>query len=150
MPKPPPADSPIWKVFIGATKINVLLFKLTKGKVGGGFGKVKVLLLHHVGRKSGDARTTPVNFEPDGANLVLIASKGGVDKHPAWYHNLMAAESAEVELPGGERRRVKPRLAADGEERDRLWGLMTASYPGFDTYQGHTTRKIPVVVLEPV
>jgi F420H(2)-dependent quinone reductase len=144
----PQADSPIWKLVDVATRLHVLAMRASGGRIGGRLGKSKVLVLHHVGRKSGDSRQTPLFYEQDGDRLVLIASKGGIDTHPAWFHNLMAMDTVDVELPGGERRQVRPRIA-DGEERERLWRLMTDHYPSYDDYQRQTARRIPVVVLEP-
>ena len=83
----------------------------------------------------------------DDADVVVVASKGGTDTHPAWFHNLMAMSETEVEVRG-ERRRVRPRLA-DAEERARLWSRLVALYPPYEEYQSFTSRKIPVVVLEP-
>ncbi|MCU1628800.1 MAG: deazaflavin-dependent oxidoreductase, nitroreductase family [Pseudonocardia sp.] len=148
MQKPPPADSPFWKLFHLATRVNLLLFRATKGKVGGRLGSSPVLVLHHVGRKSGQARVSPLNYLDDAANLVVVASKGGTDANPAWFHNLMAMDSTEVELPGGEKRRVRPRVA-EGEERDALWPRLVEMYKPYEEYASFTERRIPVVVLEP-
>jgi deazaflavin-dependent oxidoreductase (nitroreductase family) len=107
-----------------------------------------VLVLHHVGRRSGKARETPLLYLRDGDDrLVVVASKGGVDQHPAWFHNVMAMDATDVELPGGERRRVVPREATD-EERDAYWPRLVRSYPPFESYRGATSRRIPLVVLE--
>ncbi len=117
--------------------------------MGGRFlGGAPVLLLNHVGRKSGEARTSPLIYLDDSPRLVVVASKGGTDTHPAWFHNLMAMESAEVELPGGQRRRVRPRIA-EQDERAALWERVVAIYPPYATYATYTQRQIPVVVLEP-
>jgi deazaflavin-dependent oxidoreductase (nitroreductase family) len=107
-----------------------------------------VLLLDHVGRKSGQARTNPLIYLDDAPRLVIVASKGGTDANPAWFHNLMAMATTEVELPGGERRRVRPRVA-EGDERAALWERLVAVYQPYATYATHTERQIPVVVLEP-
>jgi F420H(2)-dependent quinone reductase len=151
MPKPPPPDSPFWKLFGVLTGLNTRLFKLTSGRIGGklpGTG-VRILILHHVGRKSGTKRETPLLFLEDGDELAIIASKGGVDKHPAWFHNLMASPETVVELPGGEKRRVGARVA-EGEERERWWGRAVRVYRYYEDYASYTERRIPVVVLEPV
>ncbi|MFJ9909914.1 nitroreductase family deazaflavin-dependent oxidoreductase [Streptomyces sp. NPDC101152] len=149
MPKPPALTSPYWKLQRQLARLNAWLFRKTRGKVGGSYQKAPVLLLNHVGRKSGQARTSPLIYLDDEPRLVVIASKGGTDAHPAWFHNLMAMESAEVELRGGQRRRVRPRVA-DGDERARLWERMVAVYEPYATYATYTSRHIPVVVLEPV
>jgi deazaflavin-dependent oxidoreductase (nitroreductase family) len=126
--------------------VHNALYRLSGGKVGGRMGKAPVLLLTVTGRKSGKRRTTPLLYSRDGENLVVIASVGGAPRHPAWYLNLQGRE-AEVQV-GRERRRVRAR-DADGEERDRLWAQMVGLYPPYEAYQRKTTRRIPVVVLEP-
>ncbi|MEV6443149.1 nitroreductase/quinone reductase family protein [Amycolatopsis sp. NPDC051716] len=147
--KPPPPTSRYWKLQRRLARLNTFLFRTTGGKVGGSFfGGAPVLLLHHVGRKSGEARISPLIYVDDSPRLVVVASKGGVDAHPAWFHNLTAMAATEVELPGGERRRVRPRVA-EGAERARLWERAVAVYKPYATYATYTERKIPVVVLEP-
>ena len=149
MPKPPAPTSPFWKFQRQLARFNTFLFRKTGGKVGGSFfGGAPVLLLNHVGRKSGQSRTSPLIYVDDSPRLVVIASKGGVDAHPAWFHNLMAMATTEVELPGGERRRVRPRVA-EGAERARLWERAVAVYKPYAAYATYTEREIPVVVLEP-
>jgi F420H(2)-dependent quinone reductase len=148
VPKPPPPGHPFWRVFGVVTRANVLLLRASRGRLGGRMGRMGILVLHHVGRRSGKRRETPLNFLEDGGRLVVIASKGGVDAHPAWFHNLVAHPEAEAELPGGERRAVRARVAS-GEERERLWSLAVAAYRPYADYQSHTEREIPVVVLEP-
>jgi F420H(2)-dependent quinone reductase len=127
--------------------IHAALYRLTGGRLGGRMKQAPVLLLTAEGRKSGKRRTTPLLYGRDGDNVVVIASKGGDPKHPAWYLNLRDAE-AEI-LIGRERRRVRAR-DAEGEERERLWRQMVEVWPDYAEYQKKTTRQIPVVVLEPI
>lgn len=148
MSKPPSADSPFWKVFHAATRLNVALFRASGGRVGGRIGVAPVLLLHHVGRQSGKDRTAPLLYLDDAPNIVVVASKGGTDTHPAWFHNLMAMDSTEVELPGRHRRRVRPR-AAEPAERDALWPRLVELYKPYADYATYTNRRIPVVILAP-
>jgi F420H(2)-dependent quinone reductase len=148
MPKPPAPTSPYWTLQRQLARLNAALFRSTRGKVGSRFQGAPVLLLNHVGRKSGQARTSPLIYLDDAPRLVVVASKGGTDAHPAWFHNLLAMESAEVDLPGGQRRRVRPRVAA-GDERAALWERMVAIYRPYASYATYTQREIPVVVLEP-
>jgi F420H(2)-dependent quinone reductase len=145
---PPPASSPAWKLFNAVGRLQVRLMRLTRGRVGGKLMGVPVLVLHHRGRRSGEERETPLMYLDDGADVVVVASKGGTDTHPAWFHNLMAMPETEVEV-GRERRRVRPRLA-DAEERAGLWPRLVGLYRPFEQYQTFTSREIPVVVLEPV
>jgi deazaflavin-dependent oxidoreductase (nitroreductase family) len=145
MAKPPPASSPFWKLFEVVTRVNVVLFRATGGRIGGRIGKVRILLLHHVGRRSGVERVSPLLYLADGDDLVVVASKGGVDSHPAWFHNVTAHPNTTVEL-GSERRAVVARVASD-EERARLWPLVVDVYAPYESYQGHTERTIPLVIL---
>jgi deazaflavin-dependent oxidoreductase (nitroreductase family) len=105
-----------------------------------------MLLLDHVGAKSGTLRTSPLLYIPDGEDLVLVASKGGFPKHPAWFHNLRANPETYAQV-GAERRRVRARVATPSE-RERLWGLAVAVWPGYEDYRARTEREIPLVVLE--
>src|SRR3954447_20960006 len=132
VPKPPSADSPFWRVFEVVTTINTKLFRLTGGRIGGSFGKAKILLLHHKGAKSGKERVSPLLYLRDGDRLVIVASKGGSEKHPAWFHNLMANPDTLVELPR-EKRKVHARKATD-EERADLWPRLVDMYGSYEDY----------------
>jgi F420H(2)-dependent quinone reductase len=123
------------------------VYRLTGGKIGGQIGKLPVLLLTTIGRKSGQARTQPLAYTQVGDGYAVIASKGGAAQHPLWYLNLRANPLAEVTV-GRETRRVRAR-DAQGEERERLWRAFADLYPGYDRYAQKTSRRIPVVVLEP-
>lgn len=149
MSKPPPADSPFWKVFALATRVHAALFRATGGRVGGHLGKAPILLLSHVGRKTGRLRETPLIYLDDDPNVVVVASKGGTDTHPAWFHNVMAMESTHVHLPRGRPYRARPRVVRD-TERDHLWPRLVSIYKGYDDYASYTSRQIPVVILEQV
>jgi F420H(2)-dependent quinone reductase len=123
------------------------IYRLTGGKVGGKFGKAPVLLLTTTGRKSGRPRTNPLLYARADDGYVVIASKGGADEHPFWYLNLQASPRAEVTV-GRETRQVNAR-EAEGEERERLWRALADLHPGYDKYAQKTTRRIPVLLLEP-
>jgi deazaflavin-dependent oxidoreductase (nitroreductase family) len=127
--------------------VHTGLYRLTGGRMGGRMRNAPVLLLTATGRKTGKRRTMPLLYGRDGDNLVVIASKGGDPKHPAWYLNLQGQE-AEIQV-GRDRKRVRAR-DAEGQERERLWAQMVGVYPDYAEYQKKTTRQIPVVVLEPV
>ncbi len=107
-----------------------------------------MLLLDHVGAKSGTKRTTPLLYIPDGDNVVIVASKGGFPKHPAWLYNLKANPETSVQIRG-EHRAVRARVAAP-EERERLWSKAVRAYGGYEDYAARSKgREIPLVILEP-
>jgi deazaflavin-dependent oxidoreductase (nitroreductase family) len=106
-----------------------------------------MLLLDHVGAKSGTRRTSPLVYVRDGGDVVLVASKGGYPRNPAWFHNLMANPDTTVQI-GSRRQRVHARVA-DAKERERLWPMAVAAYGGYEDYRRRTEREIPLVILEP-
>jgi deazaflavin-dependent oxidoreductase (nitroreductase family) len=121
-------------------------FRANEGRVGGPFEGAPVLLLTTTGAKSGQARTTPVMYLPDGERMVVFASKGGAPSNPAWYHNLVANPAAKVEV-GSDAVDVNA-VVTSGEERERLFRRQAERYPQFADYAQKTTREIPVVALE--
>jgi deazaflavin-dependent oxidoreductase (nitroreductase family) len=130
--------------------VHTHLYRLTGGRIGHTIPGVggKMLLLDHVGAKSGTRRTSPLLYVRDGDDLVVVASKGGFPKHPAWYHNLMANTDTAVQV-GTEKRPVHARTASP-EERRRLWRLVIASYHGYADCQARSKgREIPLVILQP-
>jgi deazaflavin-dependent oxidoreductase (nitroreductase family) len=143
----PQADSRFWWVWERATSVHAALYKLSGGRVGGKTNGAPVVLVDSVGRKSGKRRTHPLICDEQGEDIVIVASKGGIDKHPAWYLNLMAHPETDINWRG-EKRHVRAR-EAEGEERDRLWARMVDVYRGYAQYQARTERRIPVIVLEP-
>lgn len=128
-------------------KLNVPLYRLSGGRIGGRVGKAPVLLLTTTGRKSGQARTAPVVYLGDGENLVVIGSNAGHSRAPAWSLNLKANPEVEVEV-GRRKLPVRARIAT-GEERTDLWRRHNEQYAGFDEYEARTDRDIAVFVLEP-
>ncbi len=128
-------------------KLNVPVYKATRGRLMGRVGRAPVLLLTTTGRRSGEPRTAPVVFSRDGENLVVIGSNAGNARTPAWALNLRATQDARVQVRG-ERRPVRARVA-EGKERERLWKLANDDYAGFDDYEQLTDRDISVFVLEP-
>jgi deazaflavin-dependent oxidoreductase (nitroreductase family) len=117
-----------------------------RGVVGRSFGNLTVVVVT-TGARSGKRRETAIWAYPDGDALVLVASNGGSPQLPGWCANLRARPDAEV-LVGRERRRVRAREAT-GDEYDRLWRMVNASYPGYERYRVWARRHIPLVVLEP-
>ena len=130
-----------------AGKLNVPLYRASRGRLFGRIGRAPVLLVTTTGRRSGKPRTAPVLYLADGARLVVIGSNAGNERPPAWALNLQANRNADVQVRG-ERRRVHARVA-EGEKRAELWRRMNEQYGGFDDYRARTARDIPVFVLEP-
>lgn len=122
-------------------------FRENDGKVGGPFEGAPLLLLHHIGAKTGQERVSPVMYQAVSGDYAVFASKAGAPTNPDWYHNLVANPTASVEV-GTETVEVTARLA-EGEERDRIWSKQKVDYPGFAEYEEKTTRQIPVVILTP-
>ena len=136
---------PLLRRFMG---IHTLVYRATSGAIGHRIpGLAPMLLLDHVGAKSGFRRTSPLLYISDGDNLVIVASKGGYPNHPAWFHNLRANPDTSVQV-GSERRAVRARVATP-EERARLWPKVVNAYSGYAEYQERTGREIPLVILEP-
>jgi F420H(2)-dependent quinone reductase len=127
--------------------LNTWVYRRTNGRLWNKVSGAPVLLLDHVGRKSGTARTTPVLYLDDGSDLVVVGSRGGSDAMPAWFLNLIANPTTTVQI-GSERRRVVARQAT-ADEKERLWPLLLNIYPDFDVYQQRTQREIPVAILSP-
>ena len=121
-------------------------FHANGGKVGGPFEGAPLLLLTTTGAKSGQRRTTPLVYMPDGDRMIIFASKAGAPTNPDWYHNLVAHPQVTVEV-GTETFEVKS-VVITGEERDRLYAQQAARNPGFAEYETKTTRLIPVIALE--
>jgi deazaflavin-dependent oxidoreductase (nitroreductase family) len=121
---------------------------LSGGRLGRDVMGMIAVELHTTGRTSGKRRsamlTAPV-YEPD--RVVLVASKGGDERDPDWYRNLVADPAVELTVAGT----TRPMLArtANAEERAELWPVVVAAYDGYADYQRRTTREIPVVILTP-
>jgi deazaflavin-dependent oxidoreductase (nitroreductase family) len=130
------------------TRAHVATYRLSHGRLGGSYRGAPVLLLHHTGRKSGQDRVSPLLYLDDGDDLVVVGSKGGSHKHPAWFLNLREMPETTVEV-GGERRRVKVRVAS-AQEREKLWPRLVDLYSDYANYQERTEREIPLVILSPV
>jgi deazaflavin-dependent oxidoreductase (nitroreductase family) len=129
--------------------IHRALLKVTGGKFGWEAGKMPVLELTTTGRKSGQPRavmlTSPLQ---EGNTIVVVASRGGDDTHPAWFLNLRDHPEVEVAYKGAPKQPMRARVA-NAEERARMWPLVTADHKNYAGYQTKTTREIPLVLLEP-
>jgi deazaflavin-dependent oxidoreductase (nitroreductase family) len=126
---------------------HVQRYRETDGDVGYLWNGVPTLLLTTTGRRSGESRTTPLIFNRDGDDYLVVASMGGAPSHPNWYLNLSARPDAEIQVRA-ERVGVTARTAAP-DEKARLWAIVAEQWPNYDVYQSRTTREIPVVVLSP-
>ena len=124
---------------------HVRVYRETGGAHGYHWRGTEILLLTTTGRRSGEPRTTPLIERADGDRWVIVASKGGTPENPAWFENLMATGEATIQVKDDE---IPVRASvAEGEERARLWSLMTEVWPAYDEYQARTEREIPVVIL---
>jgi deazaflavin-dependent oxidoreductase (nitroreductase family) len=123
------------------------LLRLTGGRLTtAGRGRVGFLVVR--GARSGVERTTPLVWTRDGENVLLVASRGGDTRHPAWYLNTVANPDVRFSIDAAEHP-YRARIAT-AEERPRLWGLVNRRYPGYAVYQRRAgAREIPIVVLEP-
>ena len=137
-----------WWLLGRLVKGHVVVYRASHGLVGHRIpGAPPMLLLDHLGAKTGAARTSPLVYTRDGENLVLVASKGGYPKNPGWFHNLRAHPDTTVQV-GSHRIQVRARVA-NARERKRLWPEVVKTYSGYEDYQRHTEREIPLVILEP-
>ena len=129
--------------------VHRTVLKVSGGKLGWSTGSMPVLELTTTGRKSGQPRsvmlTSPLQ---EGTTIVIVASRGGDDVHPAWFLNLRDNPEVEVSYKGEPKRKMKARVATP-EERTRMWPQVTATYKGYAGYQAKTEREIPLVLLEP-
>jgi F420H(2)-dependent quinone reductase len=138
----------IWRVFNNVVQVHVLAYRLTGGLIGHHVpGAPPMLLLDHVGAKSGQSRTTPLAYLQDRKDMVIVASKGGHPKHPAWFHNLKANPETQVQV--GSRRVPVTAKVATPAQRKRLWPKVVDMYGSYAGYQRKTEREIPLVILKP-
>jgi len=126
-------------------RLHAWLWKLCGGKLDNAFGKLPLMMLTTTGRKTGQRRTTPVLYLQDGTGLIVVASFGGNDMHPAWYLNLEKCPDAEVIVKGEHRKVLARKLSA--EEKKVIWPRLVQLYPQFETYQQRTRREIPLMRL---
>jgi len=137
-------ESPFWRV-VG--RVHTAIYRATGGRVGASAGGITNLLLTTTGRRSGEPRTVPLAYIADGDRFVVVASNGGSDRPPAWWGNLRRTPTATVQI--GPRIVQVVAREATPEEHAVLWPRLTSVNPFFAQYERITTRRIPVVVLEP-
>jgi deazaflavin-dependent oxidoreductase (nitroreductase family) len=134
--------------FRGTSRAHALLLALTRWHLGASIGGMPIVELETTGRRSGRPRTVVLSTPLiDGERTVLVASKGGDDRHPEWYRNLVADPEVRLTMHGTTRR-MRARTA-DADERAELWPRVVAAYPGYAAYQRRTSRQIPLVICEP-
>jgi deazaflavin-dependent oxidoreductase (nitroreductase family) len=127
-------------------RIDPLLLRMSGGRISLSVGW-PILQLTHTGARTGERRRTALLYAADGDRIVLVASKAGATRNPAWYHNLEANPRCTV--LARKRSGEYEAREVEGEERARMWALANDLYAGYTAYQGRTERRIPVVVLEP-
>ena len=120
-------------------------FRADRDKGGGAMKGRPLLLLTTTGAKSGQLRTKPMMFIPDGDRLLVIASNAGAPTHPDWYRNLVAHPEVTVEVGNETFKAIA--TVTEGLERQRLWSRVVELYPFFADHQAKTSRQIPVIVL---
>src|SRR4029453_11278637 len=145
---PNPLVDRSWPVLRHLVGGHTAVYRASRGLIGHHVpGAPPMLLLDHIGARSGKGRPTPLAYLADGEDVVLVASKGGHPRNPAWFHNLTANPDTTIQVG----RRVLPVHAhvASDEERERLWPRCVAPYRGFAGCQARAGRTIPLVVLSP-
>ncbi|HZR12752.1 MAG TPA: nitroreductase/quinone reductase family protein [Acidimicrobiia bacterium] len=136
-------------VFKGLNAFHRGVLKLTGGRVGWNAGRMPVLELTTTGRKTGRRHTVILTSPLQEADtIVVVGSRGGDDRHPAWFLNLRENPDVEVAFAGAPARPMHARVAT-AEERASLWPRVTSRYKGYASYQQKTSREIPLVLLEP-
>ena len=135
---------PLFKV---ANLVHPAIIRLSGGRLGGRVAGMPVVVLTTTGRKSGQARTTPLTAIEHEGRTYIVASKGGDEHHPAWYLNLVANPEVTVQRDGRSTKMTARVLPPD--EREAIWPVVTRTYKGYAGYQKRTEREIPVVELVP-
>ena len=135
------------------SRVNTWAYRVSGGRLGGSWrvgsalrAPVPVCLLTTTGRKSGEPRTFPLLHLPDGDRVLLVASQGGLPKHPQWYLNVLADPAVTVQV--GRRSRAMTAREATSAERAELWPRLVERYADFADYQANTSRVIPVIICE--
>lgn len=123
-------------------------FRANAGIVGGRYAGRNLLLVNAKGARTGLVRVHPVIYTRDGNRYAIAASLAGADRHPAWYHNLVAHPEVEIEV-GALRLKVQAKVAGE-PERTRLYAKLASEASVFNDYQKKTTRVIPMIIFSPV
>jgi deazaflavin-dependent oxidoreductase (nitroreductase family) len=142
------AVKPIMKVM---SRLNVWVYRASNGRVFGKFpggSGADICLVTMLGKRSGKEITIPLIHLPHGDDVILVASQGGMEKHPAWYYSVSANPNVSVQFHD-QVRDMQARRATD-EEKRALWPHLRSIYPDFEEYQARTERNIPVFICSPV
>jgi deazaflavin-dependent oxidoreductase (nitroreductase family) len=129
------------------TRTNAFVLQITNGRLGSRMGKQSVLLLHTIGRKSGQPRTTPLSYYRDGKNYLIVASNWGQDAPPNWLSNLIQQPRVSIQVKNTSLQ-VEARQA-EGQDYERLWALVTSQNAQYLEYQKMVSHPIPIVILTP-
>lgn len=130
-------------------RLNVFVYRASNGRLMNRFPDgTPICLVTMTGRKTGNKRTIPLIHVPDGEQVILIASQGGLSRNPSWYYNIAANPELGITAKGLTRRMIARQ--ANAEEKTRVWPIAVGVYPDFDDYQARTRRNIPVFVCSPV
>ena len=136
--------NPVLKII---ARIHAALYQMSSGRIGNRMGGQTILLLHHVGAKSGKQYITPVGYVQEDDAYLLVAAAAGAPKHPGWYHNLKTNPSTKVEIMG---KQINVMAAvASQDRRDQLWTELSSQFPQLIDFQAKTSREIPIVLLHP-
>jgi deazaflavin-dependent oxidoreductase (nitroreductase family) len=125
---------------------HVRRYQETDGAEGHEWQGVRTLILTTTGRRSGEARSTPLIYGEHGDDYLVVASKGGAPEDPNWYRNILEQPEVKVQVKGD--RFTAHARPARPEEKPELWQQMASIWPAYNDYQSKTDREIPVVVLE--
>jgi deazaflavin-dependent oxidoreductase (nitroreductase family) len=131
-------------------RVHSFVYEHTDGLIGHRILGVPSLMLRTTGRRSGQIRTNTLSYARDGDRWLVVASKGGSDSAPAWYHNLKANPSVEVQVGRDKRQATATVIGHDDPDYARVWKIVNDNNSGrYDAYQKKTSRPIPVVALTP-
>jgi deazaflavin-dependent oxidoreductase (nitroreductase family) len=135
----------MYKLF---TSFYVWLYRVSGGRIGGTLMGFNVLLLHTVGRKSGEAHITPLGYFAHDGGYVIVASNAGSDKNPGWYYNVTSKPQVDIEIGG---KQLKTQASVIGSaQRPVVWQKIVTEAPNYGAYEYKTKREIPLILLKPV
>jgi deazaflavin-dependent oxidoreductase (nitroreductase family) len=144
--KPLPVDAPIDATLLNESHVKA--YRETNGETGYIWNGAPTLLLTTKGRKSGEPRTIAIIYTPYGSSFVIIGSQGGAPTHPQWYQNILKEPRVQVQVKADKYEAIA--RTAESPEREQIWAECLKIWPRFDEYQKRTTRRIPVVVIDPI